>query len=77
MLPKGFGYILGAATHNPALGIALEQMGDSQRLAADLRKKSKERRRIAEAQHRYDMAKPGEAVQIDPELLPFINRTEK
>lgn len=29
------------------------------------------------AQQRYDMAKPGESVQIDHELMPFINRTEK
>lgn len=33
--------------------------------------------RIAEAQRAYDMAKPGEAVQIDADLLPYINRTEK
>lgn len=33
--------------------------------------------RIAEAQRAYDMAKPGEAVQIDADLLPYINQTEK
>jgi hypothetical protein len=33
--------------------------------------------RIAEAQQRLDAAKPGECVQIDEELWPYINRTDK
>jgi hypothetical protein len=33
--------------------------------------------RIAEAQRAYDMAKPGECVQVDEELWPYINRTDK
>lgn len=33
--------------------------------------------RIAEAQQRYDMAKPGDAIPIDHDVLPYINRTDK
>ena len=33
--------------------------------------------RIDEAQQRLDAAKDGDVVQIDADLEPFINRTEK
>lgn len=33
--------------------------------------------RILEAQQRYDAAKPGDCIQIDAELVPYINRTDK
>lgn len=33
--------------------------------------------RIAEAQQRLNAAKDGDVVQIDADLEPFINRTEK
>lgn len=33
--------------------------------------------RIQEAQHRYDMAEPGDILQIDADLIPHINRTGK
>jgi hypothetical protein len=35
------------------------------------------RERIVEAQRAYDMAKPGDAVAIDSDLIPYISQTEK
>lgn len=32
---------------------------------------------LAEAQRTYDNAKPGDCIQIDEDLWPYINRTEK
>jgi len=33
--------------------------------------------RLQEAQQRYDAAEPGGCIQIDADLVPYINRTDK